>query len=162
MLENGSSTTSMHEARMTNSLDWKRGLKVPSQVCAALRSRLERGACSRDRHSPRTMFVVGLKGIHTARASQKVCEAGERKVQQVVYPWFRRFRFMPWFGKWLTKRTAPPIVGHRSLSHNEPYAPTFPNRSDGLGKLSRISRRGEHSIADCFNHCFSSRNGFSD
>jgi short-subunit dehydrogenase len=28
---------------------------------------------------------------------------------RIVYPWFHHIRFTPWFGKWLTARTAPKI-----------------------------------------------------
>jgi short-subunit dehydrogenase len=39
----------------------------------------------------------------------KIREAVEQKRSHVVYPWFHRVRFVPWFGKWMTRRAAPKL-----------------------------------------------------
>jgi short-subunit dehydrogenase len=39
----------------------------------------------------------------------KIRDAVEQKQPRVVYPWFHRVRFVPWFGKWMTARAAPKV-----------------------------------------------------
>jgi short-subunit dehydrogenase len=41
--------------------------------------------------------------------AKKIRVAIEQKEPRIVYPWFHHIRFTPWFGKWLTARTAPKI-----------------------------------------------------
>ncbi|MBS2030198.1 MAG: hypothetical protein JST54_20005 [Deltaproteobacteria bacterium] len=41
--------------------------------------------------------------------ARRIREAVEQRHAHVVYPWFHRVRFVPWFGKWLTARAAPKI-----------------------------------------------------
>jgi uncharacterized protein len=41
--------------------------------------------------------------------AKKIRHAVEHHEARVIYPWFHRVRFTPWFGKWMTARAAPKI-----------------------------------------------------
>jgi short-subunit dehydrogenase len=72
---------------------------VETPMAAKAREQLEKAAGK----------VPNLPHGDPRELARKIRAAVEHKQAQVVYPWFHRVRFVPWFGKWLTAKTAPRV-----------------------------------------------------